>query len=153
MARISYSEDQITEYVELAQEIGHGPARRELGYPKHHATAQRWAEARGVEVDVDTLRQRAAETKKFYTAAEGLVVAQEQLNRLYEAVMDDGLDAEALNKLSNAIHKTVQTIQLLKGDVTNRSEKVETTQQDIAIRNMLAEVEARNKEFEEEYVS
>ena len=56
MAMKTYSDQEIADFLVIAQDIGIGRAIRQLGYPASWGTAQRWAKMRGITVEVDDLK-------------------------------------------------------------------------------------------------
>ena len=142
----TYDENQITEFISNAQEMGIGPTIRYLGYPKSYHTAKKWFVDRGLDMpSMDTLAQMAAGLKVFYSDKEKLIAAQAVLDRCVEALMQDTLDSDGLNKLANAVHKAIQTINLIEGKSTVINEQRNKDGQDLAIIDLLNEAKARNE--------
>lgn len=103
---MTYSDEQINGFLELAQEVGITRAKRELGYPNSWGTAKRWADLRGVEVNVDEIRQKAAVSREWYKTEEVLTVAQEGMQRVYqELVENSSLTPDDQKKLAEALQK------------------------------------------------
>lgn len=137
-----YSEEKITTFLELAQEIGLTPAMRQLGYPKSWATASKWAEQRGVEITVDTLKQHAKEFDIYYNAKDKLLVCQEGLRRIYEELITETfITADDKKKLADATKRFIEAMQLVEGKAT------EIKQDNSANDNVFSEL---LKEFEKE---
>lgn len=146
MGYSNFTEEQITTYIETAQEMGISPAMRVLGYPKSYHTAKKWFEQRGVELPtMDTLAKMAVDLRVFYSDKEKLLAAQAVLDRCVETLMEDTLDADQLNKLANAVHKAIQTINLIEGKSTAINENRQKDGQDLAIIDLLNEAKARNQ--------
>lgn len=142
----TFTEEQITEFISNAQEMGIGPTMRYLGFPKSYHTAKKWFEQRGLDMPtVDTLAKMAAGLKVFYTDKEKLIAAQAVLDRCVESLMQDTLDSDGLNKLANAVHKAIQTINLIEGKSTVINEQRNKDGQDLAIIDLLNEAKARNE--------
>ncbi len=60
MGYSKYTEEQITEFINQANEMGISPAMRHLGYPASYHTAKTFYEKRGVEMPtINTLAQMA----------------------------------------------------------------------------------------------
>jgi hypothetical protein len=59
--------------------------------------------------------------------------------------MQDALDSDGLNKLSNAVHKAIQTINLIEGKSTIIQEQRSKDGSDLAIIDLLNEAKARNE--------
>lgn len=142
----TYSEDQITEFIEVSQEMGIGPAIRYLGYPKSYHTAKKWFVIRNIDLPtIDTLAKMAGDLGVFYSDKEKLIAAQAVLDRCVESLMEDTLDPDQLNKLANAVHKAIQTINLIEGKSTAINEQRNKDGQDLAIIDLLNEAKARNE--------
>ena len=146
MGYSSFTEEQITTFIETAQEMGIGPALRTLNYPKSYHTAKKWFEQRNIELpNIDTLRKMAVDMRVFYSDKEKLIAAQAVLDRCVESLMEHDLDPDQLNKLSNAVHKAIQTINLIEGKSTNINENRQKDGSDLAIIDLLNEAKARNE--------
>jgi hypothetical protein len=142
----TYSEDQITEFIEVSQEMGIGPAIRYLSYPKSYHTAKKWFVMRNLDLPtMDTLAKMAGDLRVFYSDKEKLIAAQAVLDRCVESLMEDTLDPDQLNKLANAVHKAIQTINLIEGKSTAINEQRNKDGQDLAIIDLLNEAKARNE--------
>jgi hypothetical protein len=59
--------------------------------------------------------------------------------------MQDVLDSDGLNKLANAVHKAIQTINLIEGKSTVINENRQKDGQDLAIVDLLNEAKMRNE--------
>lgn len=150
MGYSQFTEDQITEYISNAQEMGIGPAMRYLGFPKSYHTAKKWFVDRGLEMPApDTLAKMAGELKMFYSDKEKIIAAQAVLDRCMESLMQDALDTDGLNKIANAVHKAIQTINLIEGKSTIIQEQRNKDNQDLAIIDLLNEAKARNEKVKE----
>jgi len=142
----TFTEEQITEFIETAKEMGIGPTLRYLQYPKSYHTAKKWFVERGLDMPtIDTLAKMAGDLRVFYTDKEKLIAAQAVLDRCVEALMQDVLDSDGLNKLANAVHKAIQTINLIEGKSTVINENRQKDGQDLAIIDLLNEAKARNE--------
>ena len=141
-----FTEEQKTEFIENAQEMGIGPTLRYLQYPKSYHTAKKWFVERNIELPtLDTLAKMAGDMKVFYTDKEKIIAAQAVLDRCIESLMQDTLDADQLNKLANAVHKAIQTINLIEGKSTIIQEQRNKDGQDLAIMDLLNEAKMRNE--------
>jgi hypothetical protein len=80
----------------------------------------------------------------FYKDKEKVLAAQAVIDRSVEKLYEEDLLAEDINKLSNAIHKAIQTINLIEGKSTNINENRSKDGTDLAIVDMLNEAKARN---------
>ena len=141
-----FTEEQKTEFIENAQEMGIGPTLRYLGFPKSYHTAKKWFVERNLELPtIDTLAKMAGDMRVFYSDKEKLIAAQAVLDRCVEALMQDTLDSDGLNKLANAVHKAIQTINLIEGKSTVINENRQKDGQDLAIVDLLNEAKMRNE--------
>lgn len=132
-----YDEDKVEAYCQLAQDIGVGPAITELGYPKSRTTAWKWLSSRGISVELDQLRKRAADMKHFYGEKEQLTLLSEALERIFEKISDTKLTADELMKLANAASKTIETMRLVGNQSTQIVETID--QLDSELRTLLQE--------------
>ena len=150
MGYSQFTEEQITEFISNAQEMGIGPTLRYLGYPKSYHTAKKWFVDRNIELPtMDTLAKMAGDLRVFYSDKEKIIAAQAVLDRCMETLMQDTLDADQLNKLANAVHKAIQTINLIEGKSTIINEQRNKDNTDIAIIDLLNEAKARNSMIRE----
>ena len=115
-----YTDEQITEFIEQANEMGIGPTMRLLGYPKSYHTAKKFYMQRNVDMPTsNTLAIMAKQLDIFYTDKEKVLAAQAVIDRTVEALYEDSLTSDDISKLSNALHKAIQTINLIEGKSTN----------------------------------
>ena len=145
-----FTEEQVSEFIELANETGIGPAMRELGYPKSYHTAKKFYMQRNI--DMPTANTLAVMTKQldiFYTDKEKVLAAQAVIDRSVEKLYEEDLLAEDINKLSNALHKAIQTINLIEGKSTNINENRSKDGTDLAIVDMLNEAKARSNSIKD----
>lgn len=150
MGYSAFTEEQIENFIEVAQEMGIGPAIRNLGYPKSYHTAKKWFEQRNVDLPtMDTLAKMAVDLRVFYSDKEKLIAAQTVLDRCVETLMESTLDPDELNKLANAVHKAIQTINLIEGKSTAINEQRNKDNTDLAIIDLLNEAKARNEKTKE----
>lgn len=145
MGYSQFDEDMKDEFIAQALEMGISPAMRLLGYPKSYHTAKKWFNEKNIELpNLDSLAQMARSMGIFYSDKEKILAAQAVLDRCVESLMEDNLDADQLNKLSNAVHKAIQTINLIEGKSTAISETRSKDGTDLAIHDLLNEAKARN---------
>lgn len=150
MAKVHYSQKQVEEFIEVAQEMGLSPAMRSLGYPAAWATAQSWFKNAGLEVPfIDSLMAKAAELKQFYSDKEKKFAAQAAIDRIVEKLQQDDLTADDINKLANALNKVIQTFNLIEGKATSVHEQRQKDGSDLAIIDMLNEAKAKNNLIEQ----
>jgi uncharacterized protein YoxC len=140
-----FNEEQISEFIETANEMGIGPAMRYLGYPKSYHTAKKFYIQRNLDMpSANTLAVMSKQLDVFYRDNEKILAAQAVIDRSVEKLYEDDLLADDINKLSNAIHKAIQTINLIEGKSTNINENRSKDGTDLAIVDMLNEAKARN---------
>jgi len=145
-----FTEEQITEFIELAQEMGIGPAMRNLGYPKSYHTAKKFFVQRNIEMPTaNTLAVISKQLDIFYTDRDKIVAAQAVIDRTVEKLYEEDLLAEDINKLSNALHKAIQTINLIEGKSTNINENRSKDGTDLAIVDILNEAKMRNQSIKD----
>jgi hypothetical protein len=142
----TYTEEMVTEFIDMANEMGIGPAMRTLGYPKSYHTAKKFYVQRNIDMPTaNTLAVISKQLDIFYTDREKIVAAQAVIDRTVEKLYEEDLLAEDINKLSNALHKAIQTINLIEGKSTNINENRSKDGSDLAIVDMLNEAKMRNE--------
>ena len=150
MGYSKWTEDQISEFIELAKEMGIGPTMRHLGYPASYHTAKKWHEQRNIDMPTaNTLAYMTKQLDIFYTDKEKLLAAQAVVDRTVEALYQDNLTSDDISKLSNALHKAIQTINLIEGKSTNINENRSKDGSDLAIIDMLNEAKMRSKSIKD----
>lgn len=142
---MAYSDEDINNFLELAQEVGITRAKRELGYPNSWSTAQRWARLRGVEVATDEVMAKAAHTREWYKTEEVLIVAQEGFNRVYQELMENNdLTPDDQKKLAEALQKHYNVWANAQGKATSITESRETDTMDAHLMELLNSEKAKN---------
>ena len=142
----TYTEEMVTEFIDMANEMGIGPAMRTLGYPKSYHTAKKFYVQRNIDMPTaNTLAVMAKQLDIFYNDKEKVLAAQAVLDRSIDKLYEEDLLAEDINRLSNAIHKAIQTINLIEGKSTNINENRSKDGSDLAIIDMLNEAKIRNE--------
>lgn len=142
---MAYSDEEINNFLELAQEVGITKAKRELGYPASWSTAQYWAEKRNVKIAVDEVMAKAAQTREWYKTEEVITIAQEGFNRVYdELVNNDSLTSDDQKKLADALTKHYQVWANAQGKATNISETRSTDSMDEHLQELLNTERAKN---------
>lgn len=145
MSYPKFTEEQVSEFIEVANEMGIGPAMRYLNYPKSYHTAKKFYLQRNIDMPTsNTLAIMSKNLDIFYKDKEKILAAQSIIDRAVEKLYEEDLLAEDINKLSNAIHKAIQTINLIEGKSTNINENRSKDGTDLAIVDMLNEAKARN---------
>jgi hypothetical protein len=149
-----FNEEQISEFIECANEMGIGPAMRYLGYPKSYHTAKKFYVQRSLDLpSANSLAVMSKNLDIFYKDNEKILAAQAVIDRSVEKLYEDDLLAEDINKLSNAIHKAIQTMNLIEGKSTNINENRSKDGTDLAIVDMLNEAKARNNLIKDNVIS
>ncbi len=148
MGYSKYTDEQINQFIDISQEMGISPAMRYLNYPGSYHTASKWFQDRGLELpNIDSLKQMARNMGVFYSDKEKIIAAQAIIDRAVEKLYEDNtLLADDINKISNAIHKAIQTINLIEGKSTNINESRTKDGTDLAIHDLLNEAKMRNEE-------
>jgi len=142
---MAYTDKQINDFLELAQEVGITKAKREFGYPKSWSTAQRWAELRGVETAVDEVKSKAALTREWYQTEEVITIAQEGMNRVYEELVENSsLTPDDQKKLAEALTKHYNVWANAQGKATNISENRQQDSMDTHLIDLLNTERAKN---------
>jgi hypothetical protein len=145
-----YTDEQITEFIEMAGEMGIGPTMRILGYPASYHTAKKFFKQRNIDMPTaNSLAVMAKQLDIFYTDKEKILAAQAVIDRSVESLYQDNLSSDDINKLSNALHKAIQTINLIEGKSTNINENRSKDGTDLAIVDMLNEARMRSKSIQE----
>ena len=117
-----YTEEEKQAYLEVAAELGHSRAMREIGYPKSWATANQWAQDYGVNVSLDELKSRAAAHRDFYEKEELLTAAQVAIDRALDMLdKNDSMTADDLKKVTDALGKAIDKHLLISGKATTRT--------------------------------
>jgi hypothetical protein len=142
----TFTEEQVSEFIECANEMGIGPAMRYLSYPKSYHTAKKFYMQRNIEMPTaNTLAVMSKQLDVFYRDKEKVLAAQAVIDRTVEALYEDALTSDDISKLSNALHKAIQTINLIEGKSTNINENRSKDGSDLAIVDMLNEAKMRNE--------
>ena len=148
-----FTEEQVSEFIETANEMGIGPAMRYLGYPKSYHTAKKFYVQRNIDMPTaNTLAVMSKQLDIFYTDKEKVLAAQAVIDRTVEALYEDTLASDDISKLSNALHKAIQTINLIEGKSTNINENRSKDGSDLAIIDMLNEAKMRSQSIKDNLV-
>jgi len=142
----TFTEEQISTFIETANEMGIGPAMRYLGYPKSYHTSKKFYTQRNLDMPTaNTLASMSKQLDIFYNDKEKVLAAQAVIDRAVEKLYEEDLLADDINKLSNSIHKAIQTINLIEGKSTNINEQRNKDGSDLAIIDILNEAKMRNE--------
>ena len=143
---MNYTDEQINNFLEIAQEVGITRAKRELGYPSSWSTAQRWAQLRKVDVSVDEIMQKAAVAREWYKTEEVILVAQEGFNRVYQELTENSnLTPDDQKKLAEALQKHYNVWANAQGKATSITETREGDALDAHLQDLIMQVKAENK--------
>lgn len=145
-----YSDEEINNFLDMAKDEGIGKTIRTLGYPASWSTAWRWVTARGIEVPLDEIKQKAKAFHDWYETEDLLIVGQETMARISEKMTQDDLSPDEIKKLSEAYQKTANTWLLLQGKANNISENRKVDNKDIELLELLNEEAAKNARIESE---
>ena len=145
-----YSDEEVAAFLEHAQDVGIGRAIRDLGYPGSWATAKRWAENRGIDVELNTLKQKAKDYDLWYTDRDALLVAEEGMERVSEMLREKNLEPDEIKKLAEAYQKYANTWLLIQGKATNVTESHYKDGKDLEIMDLINQEKAKNKLNEQE---
>lgn len=171
-ARRRFTNEEQDTFVELASKIGLSPAVAQLGYPAL-PTAHAWMTKRGVAAPMSPLARAAGAMKHFYAANEKLTALQAVLDKAYDLLMNGEPDFESetvvadpvtgelvveyqrrpvnasqLRSLAMTITTTIEKMNTLQGEVTQRIELVDPT--DMALRKLIEEQNQRNAALAEQ---
>ena len=142
---MTYTDEEINNFLELAQEVGITKAKRELGYPNSWATAKRWADVRGIKVAVDEIKAKAADAREWYKEEEIKTLTQEGFNRVYEELTTNpSLTPDDQKKLSEAANKYYGMWASIEGKATNINENRSTDTIDEHLNELLNMERAKN---------
>lgn len=148
--RINYTDEQINNFLELAQETGITRAKRELGYPNSWDTANRWAQVRGIDVAKDEIKMRAASMREWYKDDEVITIAQEGMNRVYEELVNNiNLTADDQNKLGSALTKHYQVWANVQGKAAQITETRSNDGMDAGLMALLENERLKNLQKKE----
>lgn len=141
---MAYTEDQIEVFLVLAQEVGIGRALRELGYPNSYSTALRWAEKRGVSVNVDPVMKHVKQFDDLYKTEHMLAVIKEGVTRIYQELTENDLTPDEQKKLSEAFQKYTNSYLVLQGKANDIKETHTRDALDVDLMRMIEEEKSRS---------
>lgn len=122
MSGRKYTDTEKRDYLDIASQVGHSRARRELGYPNSWSTANLWAKEYGVEIALDELKAKSAAFNQWYGTEEQLIAMQEAIARGSEYInTKDDLTPDEYKKTVEGMKRAIETMQLLQGKATSRS--------------------------------
>ncbi|MFJ8790443.1 hypothetical protein [Streptomyces sp. NPDC102462] len=117
-----YTDKEKQAYLEIAAELGHSRAMREMGYPKSWNTANQWAQDFGVDVSLDELKSRAAAHRDFYEKEELLTAAQVAIDRAMDFLdKQHDMTADDFKKVMDGLGKAIDKHLLISGKATTRT--------------------------------
>lgn len=145
---IEYTEEQKATFLDYAKDMGIAKAIRELGYPTF-PTAKKWGEQYGVELPLNQLSQMVNGIKVFYASEEKVYVAQLLIDRIQDELMNsENLTGDELKKLSDALKRAIETIQLVEGKATAITQSINTDMFDQDYAELMRDMDRLNKEKE-----
>ncbi|MFF7555531.1 hypothetical protein ACFZA9_21895 [Streptomyces olivaceus] len=117
-----YTNEEKLAYLELASELGHSRAMRDIGYPNSWNTANKWAKEFGVDVSLDELKSRAAAHRDWYGDYEHMEALQSIIDRSLELTERTAvISADDLKKVADALTKAIDKQRVIQGKTTNRT--------------------------------
>lgn len=145
--RVKYTDQQITDFLELAQEVGYSRAIRELKYPAY-STAIRWAEMRGVVIEVDPVMSSRRMKRSLYETEDMIAVVVEGVTRIYEELTEnDSLTADDQQRLATAYAKYADKWLVLQGRANDITEKHSRDDVDLELMNLVQEHKRKSQEL------
>lgn len=140
-----YTKEAKETYLELAQELGHPRAMRELGYPKSWNTANKWAKESGVDVSLDELKSRAAAHRDWYGDDEHMEALQVAIDRAMELLdKTSDLSADDLKKTVDGLTKAIDKQRVIQGKTTNRTTTEEASSDGEVFSGLLKALESND---------
>lgn len=144
-----YDDDEQAAFLEVAVDIGIGPAMRQLGYPGSWITAKRWADNRGVVVEINQMKQQAKSYDLWYNDRDVLLGAEAGMERVMEQLTNSELTPDELKRLSEAYQKYTNVWLTVQGKAANISESHTKTSEDIELIDMLNIERARQSSVDD----
>jgi len=143
-----YSDEEIANFLDVATDIGIGRAIRELGYPASWMTAKRWADLRGIEVEVNAMKAKAKSYDLWYNDRDVLLGAEAGMARVMESLEEDDLTADDKKKLAESYQKFANVWLTVQGKANNITESHTKDGADLEIMRLLNQELERNAEME-----
>jgi hypothetical protein len=112
---IRYTDEQKTEFVAYAAQVGVPLARQALGYPLVAQSAYDWMKAAGVEIPRSPLQVHAAHINSWYGDVERRLVTQQVLDEAHRMLLDGIAEPKELASVAQAVRSAVATLQVLDG--------------------------------------
>lgn len=145
---VRYTDEQIADFLECATDVGIGKAIRIMGYPGSWITAKRWADNRGIEVEVNAMKAKAKSYDLWYNDRDVLLGAEAGMARVTESLEEDNLDPDAKKKLAEAYQKFANVWLTVQGKASNITQSQTKDGLDLDIMDMIASENARNQLIE-----
>ena len=139
-----YTDEDINNFIEYAQELGVTRAIRELNYPSW-PTAQKWIKDRDVTVPTSITKSLANLNSQTYTLEERLSVANDLVDKYKEALMQDH-DPINLKRLTEGYKLAMETYNLILGKATSITQKADAV--DESYINLLEQMKQSNELLE-----
>lgn len=140
---MDYTKEEHLAYLEVAAELGHSRAMRELGYPRSWNTANKWAKQYNVDVSLDELKARAAAHRDWYGDDEHMEALQVVIDRSLTFL--DGyadLSPDDIKKVTDALTKAIDKQRVIQGKTTSRTTTEASTPTDTALQNLVRAFES-----------
>lgn len=144
--RIEYSEQDIDNFIETAEELGITRAIRELGYPSW-PTAQKWCKKRNVTPPKSITQALATLNNQTYSLEDKLSVANDLIDRYKEMLTTKDLDAMELKRITEGYKLAMETYNLILGKATQITQKADAMDNDYV--DLLEQMKQTNAELEQ----
>lgn len=145
---VRYDDQQIADFLECAVDVGIGKAIRIMGYPASWITAKRWADMRGIEVEVNAMKSKAKSYDLWYNDRDILLGAEAGMARVMESLEEEDLDADSKKKLAEAYQKFANVWLTVQGKASNITQSQTKDGLDLDIMDMIASENAKNQLIE-----
>lgn len=145
---VRYDDQQIADFLECAVDVGIGKAIRIMGYPASWITAKRWADNRGVEVEVNAMKSKAKSYDLWYNDRDVLLGAEAGMARVMEQLEESDLTPDDLKKAAEAYQKYANVWLTIQGKASNITQTQTKDGLDLDIMDMIASENARNQLIE-----
>lgn len=145
---VRYDDQQIADFLECAVDVGISKAIRIMGYPGSWITAKRWADNRGVEIEVDAMKAKAKSYDLWYNDRDVLLGAEAGMARVMESLEEEDLAADDKKKLAEAYQKFANVWLTVQGKASNITQSQTKDGLDLDIMDMINSEHARNQLIE-----
>lgn len=135
-----YTEADIDNFIEYAQELGVTRAIKELNYPSW-PTAQKWINDRNVTVPTSMVKSLASLNGQMYSMEERLTIVQNLMEQVLESSLNDN-DPINIKRLAETYKILTETYNLIQGKATSITQKTDAIDENYI--DLLAEMRAEN---------